>query len=240
MTDFTDAYRDLLIKQYWDKPRARAEIELQVGTWESVRDILQQFGDAFDVDLAEDVQLDILGKIVGVRRIVPLVVPKVAFGFADENPDARRFDDKFDPIVISAPFQDRFAPTRTPLELDDNALRLFIKATAARNASSAFMVSDTRISIQDVINAIFDGLAYVVDKQDMLLILYISPVYELDYVTAIKNLGLLPKPQGVRYDLIIQAAPGETFGFSDNPNALGFADKFDPAQEGGRFALKVI
>ena len=240
MSEFTQAYVDLLIKQYWEKPNAVGEIETQAATWEVVRDGINAFFDGFDLDLATGDRIDIMGKIVGMPRIIPFVIPKIAFGFADENPNARRFDEKFTPIATSAPFQNRFVPAYTSLELNDNDYRFFIRATAARNAGSAYMVSDTEISVQDVINTLFGARAYVVDKQDMRLALYVSPVFELDRLNAIRQLGLLPKPQGVRYDIIVLAAPGETFGFSDNPNALGFADKFDASQAGGRFAIKVI
>lgn len=237
---FESEYRDLLIKQYWQQPNARAEIELQAGTWARVFEWLDSFPDAFDLDLATGDRLDIIGRIVGLPRLVPFVLPKIAFGF-DENPNARGFDDKFMALAGSAPFLDKFEQPYTTLQLNDNDYRFFIRAKVSRNAGSGYMVSDTEISIQDVINTTFDGAAYVVDKKDMSLALYVSPVYDLDRLRAVQRLGLLPKPQGVRYDIIVQAAPGETFGFSDNPNALGFADKFDLAnQPGGRFAIKVI
>lgn len=239
MSDFTDAYVDLLIKQYWDQPNALAEIAAQAATWESIYDVIAAFSTEFDLDQATGDRLDIIGKIAGLPRLVPLVVAKIAFGFA-ENPNGRRFDDKFILISGSAPFQSKFLPAYTTLELDDNTYRLFLKAKISRNIGSALMISDLRISMQNVINAAFGGQAYVVDKKNMTLVLCVSPAFELEQLRAIRQLGLLPKPQGVRYDIIIQAAPGETFGFSDNLNALGFADKFDTAQLGGRFAMKVI
>lgn len=238
---FESEYRDLIIKQYWDKPKARAEIELQAATWSITFQWLQSFETEFDIDLATGERLDILGRIVGINRIVPFVLDKIAFGF-DENPNARGFDDKFTgPLVGAAPFLDKFEQPYTTLQLNDNDYRFFMKAKIAKNAGSAYMVGDGEVSIQDVINTTFDGRAYVVDRQDMSLALYVSPVFDLERLRAIQRLDLLPKPQGVRYDIIVQAAPGETFGFSDNPNALGFANKFDLANEpGGRFAIKVI
>jgi hypothetical protein len=81
----------------------------------------------------------------------------------------------------------------------------------------------------------------VVDNKNMSMTLYVSPVFQIEQVRAIVNLDLLPRPQGVSYDIIIQAAPGETFGFASNPNAKPFANKFDRINEpGGRFATKVI
>ena len=41
--------------------------------------------------------------------------------------------------------------------------------------------------------------------------------------------------------VIVQAGPGETFGFADNVNSLPFADKLDLTnQPGGRLANKVV
>ena len=238
MTDFTDAYADLLIKQYWEQSNAHAEISAQAATWEKIRDIYADFETAFDLDLAVGVQLDIIGKIVGLSRTVPLVIARIAFGFSD-NPNARGFDDKFIPEINAAPFQDKSEPSYSSLELDDSAYRVFLTAKIAQNNGSAFMVSDDRITIQDVIQTGFKQQAWVVDKKDMHLILYVFPTVELEYLRTIQQLGLLPKPQAVRYD-IVQAEPGATFGFSDNASALVFDDKFDTDYEGGVFANKVI
>ncbi len=239
MSEFSDAYADLLIKQYWEKPLAYAEISAQAATWETVRDGVSAFSDEFDLDQAMGAQLDIIGKIVGIPRNIPFVIIKIAFGFA-ENPDARGFDDKFETVADIAPFLDKFEPTRTPLELDDSDYRFFIRARIAANIGSAIMVSDTRVSLQDVIFTQFDGEAYEIDRRDMSLALYVSPSFDSVRLRAIQQLDLLPKPQGVRYSIIIQAAPGETFGFADNPNALGFGDKFDAGVIGGLFGIKVI
>lgn len=238
---FESEYADLLIKQYWEKPKAYGEIEFQAGTWKRIFEWLQSYAVEFDIDTATGDRLDIIGRILGLDRRVPFVLAKIAFGF-DENPNARGFDDKFTgPIPNSAPFLSKFERPYTTLQLNDNDYRFFLKAKAARNAGSAFMVSDEKISIQDVINTVFEGRAYVVDRYDMSLALYVAPSFDLDRLRAIQQLKLLPKPQGVQYEVIVQAAPGETFGFDDNPNSLGFRDKFDSTnQPGGRFALKVI
>jgi hypothetical protein len=236
---FVSEYQDLLIKQYWEQPNATAEIELKAETWQRIFEWLDSFTNEFDVDLATGDRLDILGRIVGLSRVVPFVVDKINFGF-DGNPNARGFGDKF-LIVNSAPFLDKFERAYTDLQLNDNDYRAFIKAKITKNASSAYIVTEQYISIQDVVNTAFNGLAYVIDKQDMSLSLYISPTVDLERLRAIIELNLLPKPQGVRYAEFVQAEIGETFGFLGNVNSLGFADKFDLAtQPGGRFANRII
>jgi hypothetical protein len=237
---FESGYRDYLIKQYWDKPKARAEIEMLAGTWHRSFSWLESFLPEFDVDEATGARLDVIGRVIGLSRSVPDVIAKIAFGFA-ENPNGRGFDDKFLQVTSSAPLQDKFEREYTALQLNDNDYRFFIKAKIAKNTNSGTMIASDRASIQDAITAAFSGKAYVIDKQDMGLILYISPDFNLDLIRVIVKLDLLPKPQGVQYSIIIQAAPGETFGFLDNPDALPFADKFDLInQPGGRLANKVI
>lgn len=234
-----DEYTLMLIKQYWEKPKARAEIELQMGGWERIADLLRAFEVEFDLDHARGRQLDILGKIAGIPRVVPAVLTRVTFGF-DVNPNSRGFADRFNELREGAPFARRFEPPYTSQQLTDNQYRRLIRAKVALNVTSAYMASDDRVSIQDVINQAFDGRAYVVDNQDMSLTLYVSPSVSLDELRLIRQLNLLPKPQGVRYSFVILAEPGVTFGFDNNPNSLGFADKFDPSRIGGIFARKIV
>lgn len=239
MSDFIDQYTMLLIKQYWEKPRAKAEVRLKMGAWQKVVDLLRAFEVEFDLDHARGKQLDTLGKIVGIPRVVPMVLPRIAFGFAD-NPNSRGFADRFNVIREGAPFARRFEPQYTSMQLSDNQYRRLIRAKVSLNVTSAYIASDDRISIQDVINQAFTGRAYVVDNQDMSLTLYVSPTVSLDELRLIRQLGLLPKPQGVRYSFVILAEPGVTFGFRNNPNSRGFADRFDPTRKGGIFARRLI
>lgn len=234
-----DEYTALLIKQYWEKPKAYAEIALQAQTWDTTRAFLASLDQAFDLDFAVGAQLDVLGRIVGISRSVPEVIPKVYFGFSI-NPDSEGFADKFDPLRIGGPFFDRFSSPFTAQQLNDSDYRFFIRVKVALNWASGYVSSDDRISIQDVILAAFDGRAYVVDNLDMTLTLYVSPVVSLDRLRLIRQLNLLPKPQGVRYKVVVQAEPDATFGFANNPAARGFADKFDSGREGGFLARKVI
>ena len=95
---FDSEYVNLLIKQYWEKPKAAAEIGMMAGTWRKTFEWIDSFSDEFDLDNATGDRLDIIGRIVGIKRIVAFVVPKIAFGF-DENPTALGFDDKFSPLT---------------------------------------------------------------------------------------------------------------------------------------------
>jgi len=237
VTPFIDEYIKLIIKQYYNKPKARAEVEFKIAEYEKLYNVIDSFPDEFDVDTAWGDRLDKIGKIVGVGRSVSEVVDKIGFGF-EENSNARGFADKFNILDSSAPFVEKFTPEYTDLQLDDPTFRLIIKAKIAVNNTSAYMVSDNRISIQDVISSAFQNRAWVVDNYNMSLDLYISPAYEGQYLRLIKRLKLLPKPQAVRYNQIVSAEPTQTFGFQDNKNALGFGDKF--GESDGYFANRII
>lgn len=212
--DFIDEYLGLLIIQYSDKPKAVAEITLKASEYSKIFDFYKSFFNAFDLDLAVGDQLTIIGKIVGIPRIVPFSLAKKYFGFSN-NPNSLSFGegtffDKFTDVA--------FADT----ELSDVQMRLLIRAKIAKNTTSPYMVSDDRVSLQDVIRVAFENRAFVVDGYDMTLSLYIDINYQIDNITLIKSLNLLPSPQGVGYKRIVQYEPDETFGFSDNPNAKGF------------------
>lgn len=235
--DFINQYTLLLIKQYWEKPKAKAEIELLMSTWSESYSLFSSFEDAFDLDLAIGNQLDIIGRIVGVPRNVPLVLEKIRFGF-DGDATARGFAELFNSDIESAPMFDLFETVYTDQQLDDYDYRFFIKAKIARNISSGIMTSDERISLQDSIQASFNGQAYVLDNYDMSLILTISPSVDEERIRTILSLDLLPKPQAVRYSLVI-AADSSSFGFLDDPNALGFGDAFD-SSVGGTLASLII
>lgn len=109
----------------------------------------------------------------------------------------------------------------------------------AKNAASSTISSDDRVSLQEVIQAAFNGEAYVTDRKDMTLALNISPKVPPEELRLIVQLGLLPRPAGVRYDYFYQVTPGLTFGFSRNPAARGFASKFNAACQGGFFSRKI-
>jgi hypothetical protein len=200
---FESEYVNLLIKQYWEKTKASAEIEMKASSWRRSFDWLSSFENEFDLDSATGDRLDIIGRIVGIGRAIPYAVPKIAFGF-DENPNSRGFDDLFSPLNDRVPFQDLFESESTELVLDDNSYRLFIRAKIKKNISSPYLVSDDSLSIQDATINIFGGLAYVTDNYDMTMTMHVSPVFSSSTLDALFKMSLIPKPQGVRYIVVIE------------------------------------
>ena len=168
---------------------------------------------------------------------MPDALAKIFFGFYGHSNSAG-FGSKSN-AAAGAPFFSKFAPAYGEYQLGDNEYRRFLKVKIARNAAAATISSDDRVSLQEVIQAAFNGEAYVTDRKDMTLALNISPQVSVDELRLIVKLGLLPKPAGVRYEYFYQVTPGETFGFSRNPSARGFASKFNTAYQGGFFSRKI-
>ena len=68
MTAFTDEYTQLLIQQYFDRPNAKAEIDLYASEAELIFNFFNAFRTEFDLDTADGDRLDKIGKLVGQMR----------------------------------------------------------------------------------------------------------------------------------------------------------------------------
>lgn len=235
MSTFTNEYLFYLIKQYYEKPKAKAEMQMLIESWETINDFIAEFGTNFDIDNATGDVLDLIGRIVGLPRQVNDVVPLTFFGFSN-NPNAKGFWSVTNTNRDSATFYRVNQDVFTPYQLQDPEYRKFLKIKIAKNTCSPYLVSDDRTSLQQVVFDAFDGRAYVVDNKDQTLTLYVSPTVDSAELRLILNLDILPRPITFGYRIIIQAEPSQTFGFSNNVNSKGFGSISDPSRVGGYFA----
>lgn len=220
MSDFIQDYLNLLIYQYRNKPNAEAEITSIIGHFEDIYDLYNSFEAEFNLDTATGKQLDIIGRIVGLNRSVPLVVAKKYFGFINKNSTSYSFG--------KAPFLNGNEETYTDLQLNDFDFRFFLRAKIAKN----FANSDI-LSINEIVGFLFNDEAFVTDNEDMTLNLYIEESVDVERVRIIQQLDLLPKPQGVRYNTFRQYTEGRTFGFiNKNSESRKFGE--------GKFAKGII
>ena len=131
-------YEDLLIVQYHDKPKAKAMIKAEME--ETLANLLDiQVRDAFDVDTAVGVQLDIIGKWVGVDRIFKgqMFDNKSWFSLTRYNEPTTplqggfsRFDN-FDTLEGGFLTYDFIVSTRN--KINDTDFRMLIKLKIIRN-----------------------------------------------------------------------------------------------------------
>ena len=217
-------YLNLIIQQYYNKPKAMAEIGLYSDEFEKVFNILNDFVNKFDLDKATGDRLDKIGKIVGFDRVVENAIPKRYFGFND-NVESKSFGE--------APFFDIVTDSGlSPTELDDNQYKFYLTAKIAKNISKAVMIDDEGFSVQDAVSFLFNGNAFVLDNQNMTLTIYVDSQFNENDIKFLKELGLLPKPQAVSYKFIINFNSQSFFGFSENENSKSFGV--------GKFAQLII
>lgn len=210
---FENSYLNLLILQYRDSPKASETIKANITKYEELYNVILQFEEAFDIDTAVGVQLDILGKIVGISRIIPDVIPKVYFGFDNNIVNSAGFGD--------APFFRLGDSLLTDTQLNDYDYRFFIKAKIAKNVVTAKMIDDN-LSIQDAIMFMFGNSSYITDNQDMTMSLFLDSSYPDRLLSYLLALDLIPRPQGVKLRDTIIIITSDSFGFNNNPNSKGF------------------
>jgi len=225
MTAFTEDYKNLLIKQYWDQPKAVAEIEAKAARWEIFRDLMASFPTRFDLDAALTSGLLGLsdGSIFGLSNGNVL-------GIGSPSETSGQLDIIGRIIGLSRNQPDRLAdPTYVKL----------LKVKIAQNNASAFMTSATRISIQDVIILAFDGYAIVTDNKDMTLTIAINTsTITPEIIKLIVYANLLPKPQCVNYNIVANTSGKLPFGMSEigqanDGTALGLAELVYAPSVGG-------
>jgi hypothetical protein len=192
-TPYQDEYTLLLIKQYFEKPKARAEIEARMSGWDKVRALFASLRAAFDLDTAVGVQLDLIGRVVGLARTAPGSL------------------------------------------LGDEDYRFLLKAKATRNNAGTTMIGVDRASVQDAVQFLFaDGdPAWLADRGDMVITLYVPADTDADLLGWVQQLDLIPRPQGVRLDIVLAGLTG-MFGF--NATDEGFDSRTDPLYGGGLLA----
>lgn len=214
---FIEQYLDLLITQYSDKPKAVEEMLTIIGSAEICFTFLDSFRKEFDLDTATGNRLDILGKIVGINRIVEEGYEKSFFGWINGlalSPKTFAQAPLFD-IFNSLPY--------TPTELSDAQMRFFIKAKAIKNATAACLSHDEKPDLQDAIQFLFNGNAIMLDNYNMSMSIYISDIIPTRDILLLLRQNLLPKPQGVQL-ILKKYEPGNTFGFASNPLAKTFGE----------------
>ena len=67
-------YSDLLIYQYIKKPKAKATIDALMGEYDALSENAFDLLNQWDIDQARGFSLDIIGRRVGVSRVLPSAI----------------------------------------------------------------------------------------------------------------------------------------------------------------------
>lgn len=234
MMNVFNEYQKFILRQYFTKPNARAEVKAYCDSVQSYADFLFSLAHKFSLEQAEGDQLDIIGSWVGLNRIIPNGQKLGAFGFRLHN-QALPFGSKF--AINEGRWNAKFTKQYAQVRMTDTQYRQLIKLKIAKNTADARRLS-SRETIASAVNFAFDALVTVVDRMDMRLTLLVSQTFNIEQLKLILHLNLLPRPQGVHiYFIIIRDVRG-TFGFSRHDGAVGFGRKSGEVR--GIWARKLI
>ena len=184
-------YANLLILQYRNKPKARATIKL--GTDVYLADgLVFELNDCLNIDTAYGAQLDLIGKILGVNRIL--------YGFSTDKPffsfeksDAYGYSDKTE--LSQGYWKNYKLSIGSEYSLVDNDYRSLLKFKAAYNLRRASMADLDLLYFN-----LFGNEIEIINNQDLSITYKVSNNLSTALRAAI-YLGYIEAPLGISYTI---------------------------------------
>jgi len=199
---------DFLIWQYRKKPKAvatvRAVTDETKNTFQSVIDLAK----ILNIDEAEGYALDLVGRHVGISRVMDQAIAKEYFGFVDSLGSLGFNQGEFY----------RFGDSLTgTVQMNDSDYRFFIKAKILKNYQDG-----TIGNIVDSVRFLFGESSNVVDGQDMTMNILINKKRMNSLILyAVSKLDICVRPIGVMYNYIVLTSD-KPFGFDGDSTSYGF------------------
>lgn len=219
-TELIDYYVNLLILQYRNKPNAKGTI-LAIIESLMIYDLIREVENAYNVDDAIGVQLNILAKYVGANRTVTAVdFTRTFFGFVDYAEPT-----PYTGVVGLLPYSEANPPDaqfltykegqQSRLDLTDAELRLIIDLKIIQNNSN-----HSTFEIDELLEEFFPDQVIFTDNFNMTISYFFDTEIERIVGIALSEKAI-PKPAAV--GLIVSFVPdlGNIFAFqkyeSDTP-----------------------
>lgn len=215
--------------QYQQSQKFLAYLNALLAAPNELEAVLQTLALQTDIDQAEGVNLDTLGELVGVGRIIPASVAVKFFGF-EGQPGSDAFGEE-DALSIGSRFREEAESSTATSVLADPEYRLLIRAKIVKNhatgtgndllAGLAYLFDTAQVSVEDSGGmAISIGIGRQLTYQEKALI---------------ETLDILPRPAAVRISQRVTYSAADYFGFEEMNGATGFGEEGSTAT-GGQFA----
>lgn len=191
-----------IISQYGTAPTLNQLIQNMNGYIDPSADLDNFYNAVWNIETAIGFGLEILGKIVGVKRSLEVTASSETLGFKEAG------DTNYQPFG-QAPLY--FKPQTNTYLLSDTAYRTLILVKALANISNC-----TAPSYNQLLQNLFAGRGrcYVADLGFMQM-QYVFEFYMYPYEVAIlTQSGAMPRPAGVKVT-VLQVDVAGTFGFSE-------------------------
>lgn len=202
-------YKNLLIIQYNNKKKARAEIGLHITTL-LANDIISKVQDGYDIETAVGLQLDVLGKYIGKDRFLSQIAALTGDFFAmtsyfDEGSEVGMSDySSFTTDVGGSVFYDDLQLNQ---KLSDDNYRFVLKLRIIQNN-----IDHSHKSIDDGLFTFFgDGL--VMSASNMTIYYFVDSALLNKAIIAFDK-DVLPRPIGVGLNGLIKKDK-KIFGFTN-------------------------
>lgn len=211
---------NFIIWQYRTKPKALGTIRAIYTETDNTFKNVVQVADILNIDDATGYALDLVGKHVGVSRVLPTAIAKEYFGW---------LKDKTALSFGIGEFYRHGDALHASVVLNDNDYRFFIKARITKNYQNG-EISNIVKSIKFMIGE----HGNIIDAQDMTMNVLVNSD-QLNSLTlyAISKMDILVRPIGVMYRYLV-LVNNEPFGFVHDKHSYGFnSGKFVRLQEIG-------
>lgn len=182
-------YTDLITNYHYSKDKFRNHVDLTTRPLTDISTAITSLITEFDIDQAEGVQLDILGKWIGRTRVVSQSISGIYFSF---DTDGLGFD--------QGVWQGPFDPDAGFTNLSDDVYRIVLKTKIAINHWNG--TNETLPEILDTALAGSGLKMQIVDNQDMTISVWVFPEVDistvsLELIAAIRQGYLTVKAAGV-------------------------------------------
>lgn len=199
---------NFIIWQYRTKPKALGTIRAIYKETDLTFQNIIQIADILNIETATGYALDLVGRHIGVSRVLPTAIAKEYFGWLEDDSalsfgigEFYRYGDALSASVI----------------LNDNDYRFFIKARITKNYQTGTIENIVK-SIQFVVS----NHSNVIDIQNMTMNIIVNSD-KLNSLTlyAISKMDILVRPAGVMYEHIV-LVNDTPFGFAHDNSSYGF------------------
>lgn len=211
---------NFIIWQYRTKPKALGTIKAIYKETDLTFKNIIQIADILNIDTATGYALDLVGRHIGVSRVLPTAIAKEYFGWLEDDGtlsfgvgEFYRYGDALSASVV----------------LNDNDYRFFIRAKITKNYQNGTIENIVK-SIQFVVG----NNSNVIDIQNMTMNIIVNSD-NLNSLTlyAISKMDILVRPVGVMYEYTV-LVNDKPFGFAHDNGSYGFnIGKFVRLQEIG-------
>lgn len=200
--------RNYLIWQYHAKPKAMGTINALYQVTNQTFKTTINIGDILDIDKAKGYALDLVGRHVGINRILNQAIAKEYFGFLDSETSLS---------FNYGEFYRNGDSLNAAVRLNDDDYRFFIKAKIMKNYQNGTLENTI-----DSIRYLTGENSNIIDKMDMTMNIIVNK-QSLNTVKlfAIKSLDILARPVGVLYQFLILVSD-MPFGFDNDHSSYGF------------------